>query len=170
MSNIGRILLRPNIPFSTSERNDGRRKEVMGDEKERWEMKRSDEKMKRSPVNPSFFDTIKRNNQYPFLIFDKTPNYESHNQTINNENNNSNICSDHETNGTNMDMFDNLIDITQQALDLLKEQKKSRNINWVQGVERNFNQIKTMVNEVNQYKRRKTMPRTWKDHNHNTPF
>ncbi|PKY52703.1 hypothetical protein RhiirA4_470500 [Rhizophagus irregularis] len=46
-----------------------------------------------------------------------------------------------------MDMFDNLIDITQQALDLLKEQKKSRNINWVQGVERNFNQIKTMVNE-----------------------
>ncbi|PKY56460.1 hypothetical protein RhiirA4_549240 [Rhizophagus irregularis] len=49
-----------------------------------------------------------------------------------------------------MDMFDNLIDITQQALDLLKEQKKSRNINWVQGVERNFNQIKTMVNETQQ--------------------
>jgi hypothetical protein len=124
----------------------------------------------KGPVNSSFFDTIKRNNQYPFLMFDKTPIYESHNQTINNENNNSNICSDHETNGTNMDIFDNLINITQQALDLLKEQKKSRNINWVQGVERNFNQIKTMVNEVNQYKCRKTMPRTWKDHNHNTRF
>ncbi|RGB23479.1 hypothetical protein C1646_774431 [Rhizophagus diaphanus] len=79
----------------------------------------------KSPVNPSFFDTIKCNNQYPFLIFDKAPMYESHNQTINNENNNSNICNDHETN----------------------EQKKLRNINWVQEVERNFNQIKTMVNE-----------------------
>ncbi|CAI2188574.1 13551_t:CDS:2 [Funneliformis geosporum] len=60
--------------------------------------------------------------------------------------------------------------ITQQTLNLLEEQKQSRNVLWAQGVERNFNQIKTMVNEINQYKRRKTMPRTWKDHTHNTRY
>ena len=99
----------------------------------------------KGPVDPSFFNTIKRNNQYPFLIFDKSPICEPHNLIINNENNDSNICSDHESDA-NIDIFENLIGITRQALDLLEEQKQSKNILWAQGVERNFNQIKTMVN------------------------
>jgi hypothetical protein len=67
----------------------------------------------KGPVNLFFFNTIKHNNQYPFLMFDKISIYKSHNQTINNKNNNSNICSNYETNGINMDIFDNLINIMQ---------------------------------------------------------
>ncbi|CAG8648956.1 4608_t:CDS:2 [Funneliformis mosseae] len=38
------------------------------------------------------------------------------------------------------------------------------------GVKRNFNQNKTKVDEIHRYKRRKSMPRTWKDHSHNIRY
>jgi hypothetical protein len=129
----------------------------------------------KGPVDSSLFKTLKRNNQYPFLILDRTPMHvlvHKRNDTYS-ENN---THSDRETSNTNRNetsnanIFENLIDITQQTLNLLEEQKQSRNILWAQGVERNFNQIKTMVNEINQYKHRRTMPRTWKDHTHNTRY
>ena len=104
-------------------------------------------------VDFSLFKTLKRNNQYPFIIWDKTHMCEINthtrrtlskgNDTCMLNNGGSDIHSDHETNNT--DIFENLIDIMQQTLNLLKEQKRSRNVLWAQGVERNFNQIKTMV-------------------------
>ncbi|CAB4443332.1 unnamed protein product [Rhizophagus irregularis] len=123
--------------------------------------------------------SIKRNNQLPFLILDKTCDmYElnmrihtdsegnDHTHTDNEGNDHTHTdnegndrthtvsggndihTSNQETNNTNeSDIFENLIDITQQTLDLLEKQKRSRNILWVQGVKRNFNQIKTMILE-----------------------
>jgi len=121
----------------------------------------------KGPVDDPFFKALKRNNQYPFLILNTAPVYKSCIQVITND-----IYNNHhaETNNTNTDIFKDLINITQQTLDLLEEQKQSKNILWAHGVERNFNQIKNMVNEINQYKRRRTMPRTWKDHTHNTRY
>ena len=121
----------------------------------------------KGPVDDHFFKALKRNNQYPFLILDMAPIYKSCIQVVAND-----IYNNHhaETNNTNTDIFKDLINITQQTLDLLEEQEKSRNFLWAHGVERNFNQIKNMVNEVNQYKHQRTMPRTWKDHTHNTRY
>src|SRR6266536_2021437 len=118
-------------------------------------------------VDDPFFKALKRNNQYPFLILDTAPVYKSCIQVITND-----IYNNHyaETNNTNTDIFKDLINITQQTLDLLEEQERSKNILWAHGIERNFNQIKNMINEINQYKRRRTMPRTWKDHTHNTRY
>ena len=111
----------------------------------------------KGPVDDHFFKALKRNNQYPFLILDTAPIYKSCIQIVAND-----IYNNHraETNNTNTDIFKDLINITQQTLDLLEEQEKSRNFLWAHGVERNFNQIKNMVNEVNQYKCQRTMPRT----------
>jgi len=46
-------------------------------------------------------------------------------------------------------------------LEIFEEQQNLQNISWANGVERNFNAIKTMVGEIDQYKRRCMMPRTW---------
>ena len=79
----------------------------------------------KGPMDFSLFKTLRRNNQYPFLILDKTPAmHELNICTINKENN---ISSSHETNKINVDetnnagIFENLIDITQQTLDLLEK-------------------------------------------------
>ncbi|CAB4466451.1 unnamed protein product [Rhizophagus irregularis] len=133
----------------------------------------------KGPVDFSLFKILRRNNQLPFLILDKTCDIEGNDHThtdnegndhahTDNEGNdrthtvsggNDIHTNDQETNNTNeSDIFENLIDITQQTLNLLEEQKRSRNILWAQGVKRNFNQIKTMVDEIHKYKRRNTMP------------
>lgn len=79
----------------------------------------------KEPVDPFLFKTFRRNNQYFFLILDKTSAmYELNICNINKENN---ISSSHETNKINVDetnnagIFENLIDITQQTLDLLEK-------------------------------------------------
>ena len=66
-----------------------------------------------------------------------------------------------------MAIFEEIIGITKRALEI---QQNLHNISWANGVERNFSAIKTMVNEIDQYKRKHTMPRTWKDHTHNTRY
>ncbi len=81
-------------------------------------------------VDPSLFKILKHNNQYPFLILDRSPmhisvykrnNTYSENNTHNDRNTNRNETS-------NTDIFENLIDIMQQTLNLLEEQKQSRNV------------------------------------------
>ena len=69
-----------------------------------------------------------------------------------------------------MTIFKEIIGVAKRALEILEEQQNLQNISWINGVERNFNAIKTMVGEIDQYKRRRTMPRTWKDHTHNTRY
>ncbi|CAB5201408.1 unnamed protein product [Rhizophagus irregularis] len=113
----------------------------------------------KGPVDFSLFKILRRNNQLPFLILDKTCDIEGNDRTHTVSGGNDIHINDQETNNTNeSDIFENLIDITQQTLNLLEEQKRSRNILWAQGVKRNFNQIKTIVNEIHKYKRRNTMP------------
>ena len=66
--------------------------------------------------------------------------------------------------------FDELILITKAAVDLLEEHKHIQNIKWGKSVEKNFNSIRKMVQEVEIYKRKRRMPLTWKGHTHNTRF
>ena len=66
--------------------------------------------------------------------------------------------------------FNELISITKAATDLLEEHKHIQNIKWGKSVEKNFNSIRNMVQEVETYHRKRTMPLTWKGHIHNTRF
>ena len=69
------------------------------------------------------------------------------------------------------DLFYNeLIVSTTQALNLLEEQKAAGNIKWVKNVKKNFIPIIEMVKEVEKYKRKRTMPLTWKGHTNNTRY
>ncbi|RHZ84589.1 hypothetical protein Glove_79g125 [Diversispora epigaea] len=64
------------------------------------------------------------------------------------------------------DMYCKLI----KLIDILKDQQCKKNFKWIKGIEKNFKPIEEMLNEISVYKRRKTMPRTLKDHSHNTLF
>jgi len=59
-------------------------------------------------------------------------------------------------------IYDRLIDITTKALDFLKEHKEAKNSQWIKGIERNFISVENMVQEIESYRRRRTMPLTWK--------
>ena len=67
-------------------------------------------------------------------------------------------------------LFDDLIDTTEKVLALLKEQKSAGNIKWCKGVMKSFNGVTKLVKEVEQYRRKITMPLTWKGHTNNTRY
>ena len=67
-------------------------------------------------------------------------------------------------------LFDDLIDTTEKALTLLKEQKSAGNIKWCKGAMKSFNGIIKLVKEVEQYRRKRTMPLTWKGHTNSTRY
>jgi hypothetical protein len=52
----------------------------------------------------------------------------------------------------------------------LNRPTNKKNFKWVKGIENNFKLIEKMLNEITLYKRRRTMPQTFKDHSHNTLF
>src|ERR1051325_10702058 len=112
-------------------------------------------------IDVQTFKSIKRNGIYPFLTFDNSLIIELQKQkhvilsAHNGENNNE------ENINTRMVAFEEIIGVTKRALEILEEQRNLQNIPWINGTERNFNAIKTMVNKIDQYKRRRTMPRTW---------
>ncbi|CAG8436323.1 3850_t:CDS:2, partial [Scutellospora calospora] len=64
--------------------------------------------------------------------------------------------------------FNRLINTTKKALDLLYEHKDTKNIKWGKSIEKNFLSVNTMVEQIEAYRRRITMPKTWKEHTHNT--
>jgi len=68
------------------------------------------------------------------------------------------------------ELYEWLIDVTERVLEVLKDQQSKKNSQWIKSVEKNFKAIETMMSEVTVYKRRRTMPRTFKDHSHNTLF
>jgi len=109
-------------------------------------------------IDVQTFELIKRNGAYPFLIFDNSLIVESRDHAIllshNGENNNE------ENTNTRMTIFKEIIGVAKRALEILEEQQNLHNISWANGVERNFSAIKTIVGEIDQYKRRRTMPRT----------
>ena len=44
------------------------------------------------------------------------------------------------------------------------------NLRWAKGIEKNFIPMEKMLSEITLYKRRQTIPQTFKDHTHNTLF
>jgi len=68
------------------------------------------------------------------------------------------------------ELYNQLIDTTEKTLEILKDQQSKGNFKWIKDVKKNFKPIKKMLTEITTYKRRKTMPRTFKDNSHNTLF
>jgi len=57
-----------------------------------------------------------------------------------------------------------------EAKNIIVEQHKVKNYNFVKSVKRNFNGVQKFVNDIKQYRQRLTNPQTWRDHNKNTMF
>jgi hypothetical protein len=117
-------------------------------------------------MDPQFFLTVRRNRTCPFVSEHCDMDYlEADNMSnigqpaVSSEDNN-----DH----YGMETFDHLINITEQALVHLKEERKRGNTKWVKSVEKNFRAIERMVEEIGSYERQKSMPLTNKNRTHNT--
>jgi hypothetical protein len=128
----------------------------------------------KGPVEPEFFECVKRNNQPPFLIeIDKNSMQDSMQpmqlQPVPHFNPEILQDSDSSLEDCNA-IYDKLIESTTKALTLLQEQKLANNIHWAKGIEKNFVPIVKMVEEVERYRRKRTMPFTWKGHTNNTQF
>ena len=67
-------------------------------------------------------------------------------------------------------LFESYESVLQDALTIVQEQHAINNIKWALSVEKSFEGINKLVNEVKTYKRRTTNPRTWKDHNKYTIY
>ena len=59
------------------------------------------------------------------------------------------------------------IDKLRQIID---EQCDAENYRWIKAVDNCFNRTRKLVDDVEKYRRRKTNPQTWADHNENTLF
>ncbi|POG60244.1 hypothetical protein GLOIN_2v1847703 [Rhizophagus irregularis DAOM 181602=DAOM 197198] len=105
-------------------------------------------------ILPKFFDHIKRNNQYPFLENADNRSNSTPNTLLQLVPCVQDECTIHEelTEDDSDAFFDELISITKPATDLLEEHKFSQNIKWGKGVEKNFNSIRKMVQEVETYR------------------
>ena len=68
------------------------------------------------------------------------------------------------------ELYNHLIDMMEESLEILKDQQRKGNFKWIKSVEKNFKPIEKMLSEITLYKRRRTMSRTFKDHLHNTLF
>ncbi|CAG8838016.1 15279_t:CDS:1, partial [Racocetra persica] len=66
------------------------------------------------------------------------------------------------------EIYDELITLMTKTLNLLEEQKTAGNSRWVKNIKKNFTPINKMIEDVEQYKRKRTLPLTWKGHNNNT--
>ncbi len=75
-----------------------------------------------------------------------------------------------ESNEDSNEVFDNLINTTKKALSFLEEQKLADNIRWCKAVKKSFNSVAKLVEDVEQYRRKWTMPLTWKGHTDNTRY
>jgi hypothetical protein len=67
-------------------------------------------------------------------------------------------------------IFDELEAYLNDAKKIVAEQRQVKNYHWAKSVAKKFSGIKKLVDDVNQYSRRITLPCTWKDHNENTMF
>jgi hypothetical protein len=68
------------------------------------------------------------------------------------------------------DIFNNLIDTTRKALSIIEEQKLIGIIKWCKAVKKSFDPIAKLVDGVEKYRRKRSMPLTWKGHTNNTHY
>jgi hypothetical protein len=50
-----------------------------------------------------------------------------------------------------------------QAMSIVHEQRALNNYKWISAVDKNFDGVRKIVNDVTKFNRRITNPRTWKD-------
>ena len=60
-------------------------------------------------------------------------------------------------------MFEEVEHYLNQAISIVREQRASNNYKWIKAVDKNFDGIWKIVNDVIKFNRRITNPRTWKD-------
>ncbi len=121
-------------------------------------------------VDIQFFNQVHRHHKYPFFSTSNTSliQIDVYEQSIFQT---SNLEIIEEENLQEVEeLYEQLIDITERVLEVLKDQQSKKNSQQIKSVEKNFKAIETMMSEVTVYKRRRTMPRTFKDHSHNTLF
>ena len=54
--------------------------------------------------------------------------------------------------------------------DIVVEQRDLNNFRWINNIKNKFNTVFRIVDDINQYNRHTTNPRTWRDHNQNTLY
>lgn len=120
-------------------------------------------------VTVKFFDEVYRHHQYPFLDTSTSllqmNNFSQFTLQIPNIDE---VIEDEDAE-VHDEIYNQLIDVTEKTLEILKDQQMKKNFKWVRGVEKNFKLIEVMLSEITLYKRRRTMPR-FKDHSQNTLF
>jgi hypothetical protein len=57
-----------------------------------------------------------------------------------------------------------------QAILIVHEQHALNNHKWIKAVDKNFDGIRKVVNDVTKFNRRITNPRTWKDSTNSTMY
>jgi hypothetical protein len=117
-------------------------------------------------IDVRFFDQVHHHHQYPFINIALTEINDFKQSVVQ-----ASYLEDEDENSIIYEeVYNRLIDIMERSLEILKDQQGKKNFKWVKGVEKNFKPIEDMLAEISVYKRRRTMPRTFKDHSHNTLF
>jgi hypothetical protein len=120
-------------------------------------------------VTSEFFNNVKRNCTPPFLtVDDNQVPAEVQMESISCSNDIENNVE--ESTENSLETYDELIESTRKALLLLEEQKAAGNVQWLNNIKRNFNPVTQMVQDVERYRRKRTMPLTWKGHTRNTRY
>jgi hypothetical protein len=57
-----------------------------------------------------------------------------------------------------------------QVISIVREQRASNNYRWIKAVDKNFDGIRKLVNDITKFNRRITNPRTWKDNTSSTMY
>ena len=57
-----------------------------------------------------------------------------------------------------------------QAMSIVCKQHISNNYKWIKAVDKNFDGIRKLVNDITKFNRRITNPRTWKDSTNSTMY
>jgi hypothetical protein len=98
-------------------------------------------------VNLKFFNTVIRNNSYPF-IFGFKESTESFGEIFGKVDSWENNITEHEE---CKDLYNKLITTTENTLQILREQKAVGNLKWGKSVEKNFHSIIKMQEEIKIY-------------------
>ena len=66
--------------------------------------------------------------------------------------------------------FEEIENCLNQALSIVREQHLLNNHKWIKAVDKNFNGVRKVVNDITKFNRRITNPRTWKDSTNSTMY